>query len=72
MDSHWGVRSTVPSGPVGMHVGIGNPGETNSMTSKSGAWTAAEDIEKKIDNAMGEGIWKRGIEKKQCDIYMRG
>ena len=52
MDSHWGVRSAVPSGPVGMHVGIRDLGETSSMASKSGAWTAAEDIGKQFDNAM--------------------
>jgi len=52
MDSHWGVRSAVPSGPVGMHVGIRDPGETSSMASKSGAWTTAEDIEKQFDKAL--------------------
>jgi hypothetical protein len=55
-----------------MHIGIRDPGETSSMASKSGAWTAAEDTEKQFDNAMGEGICKRGIKKKQWDIYMRG
>ena len=35
-----------------MHVGIRDPRETSSMTSTSGAWIAAEDIEKQFDNAM--------------------
>jgi hypothetical protein len=52
MDSYWEVRSTVPSRPVGMHIGIRDPGETSSMASKSEAWTAAEDIEKQFDKAM--------------------
>ena len=52
MDSYWEVKSAVPSGPVGMHVRIRDRGETSLMASKSGAWTATEDIVEQFDNAM--------------------
>jgi hypothetical protein len=69
------VRSTVPSGPVGIHVGIRDPGETSSMASKSGAWTVAEDIaaENKLTMLCEREFAKEGSKRNNgMDIYMRG